>query len=162
MRNQRARIDVKKLIVRLSKPSDLSQILSIEHISFSLDAFSKRTFMIWYRQCSDFFFVAEMNEKIVGYMITCVFQDKGYVVSIAVDPDCRHRGIGGTLANFTFKKLVERDIKMVELEVRFTNMEGMNFWKHLGFFPIKVVPKYYNDGESALRMRKILNQKEEF
>ena len=111
--------------------------------------------MRWYHKCSDLFIVAEIDKKIVGYMITCSLPDKGYVASIAIDPAYRHKGIGRVLANFTFKQLKARSIKVIELEVRISNKEGMNFWKRLGFFPLRVVPRFYNAGEDALKMRKI-------
>jgi len=52
-------------------------------------------------------------------------------------------------------QLKARSIKVTELEVRISNKEGMNFWKRLGFFPLRVVPRFYNAGEDALKMRKI-------
>ena len=149
---------MKQLEIRRFTPSDLSRILEIERVSFSLDAFSERTFMGFYHECSDLFVVAEMDGKIVGYMITCSLPEKGYVASIAVDPVYRHKKVGRTLANFSFKQLRARDVKVVELEVRATNKEGIGFWKTLGFLPLRRVPRFYEDGEDALKMRKILKE----
>jgi ribosomal-protein-alanine N-acetyltransferase len=102
--------------------------------------------------------VAESEGKIVGYMITCILSDKGDIVSIAVDPFYRRKGVGRALAEFTFKHLKLHQIKMVELEVRTTNSEGISFWKNLGFFPIGTIKSFYRDGADAFRMRKLLDE----
>jgi ribosomal-protein-alanine N-acetyltransferase len=102
--------------------------------------------------------VAEKDEMVVGYMITRMGTDKAYIVSIAVDPVHRNQRVGRTLASFTFKKLEKWGVTIVELEVRITNRVGIDFWKSLNFFPVKVVPQAYNDGEAALKMRKLLER----
>ncbi len=78
------------------------------------------------------------------------------MASIAVDPAYRHKKVGRALANFSFKQLRACGVKVVELEVRATNKEGIGFWKKLGFLPLRRVPRFYEDGEDALTMRKIL------
>lgn len=142
--------------MRLFRPSDIDRILQIEEGSFSFEAYSKRTFLEMARTFPDLFVVAEMDKKIVGYMIACGLHGEGYVVSVAVDPCCRRRGVGSTLADHVFAELKARGMKMVELEVRVTNEEGTGFWKHLGFLPLRVVPEYYGEGKDALKMRKTL------
>jgi ribosomal-protein-alanine N-acetyltransferase len=100
--------------------------------------------------------VAERDEMVVGYMITGTGIDKAYIVSIAVDPVHRKQGVGRTLSSFTFQKLEKWGVPMVELEVRITNKVGIGFWKSLSFFPVRIVPRAYSDGEAAVKMRKLL------
>ena len=142
--------------MRLFKPSDIDRILQIEQASFSLDAFSERTFLGMARRFPDLFIVVETDNKIVGYIIACNLGGKGHVVSMGVDPRYRRKSIGSILANFVFEKLKASGIKMVELEVHVTNEEGTGFWKHLGFLPLRVIRDYYGNGKDALKMRKIL------
>lgn len=142
--------------MRLFKPSDVDRILQIEHTSFILDVFSEKTFLRLAHKFPELFIVAEMDNEIVGYIIACILRGKGYVASIGVDPRYRRQRIGSILADFVFKKLKARGIKVVELEVRTTNEEGLSFWKHLGFFPLRVVREFYAEGEDALKMRKNL------
>lgn len=151
---------MKELKIRRFVLSDLDRILEIEHISFSLDAFSRRTFVRLYHKCSDLFIVTEMDKKIVGYMITCSLRKKGYIASIAVDPDYRQKGVGRALTTFTFEQLKARGMEMVELEVRKTNREGIDFWEGLGFSPLRLLPNFYEDGEDAVKMRKMLREED--
>ena len=146
------------LKIRCFGLTDLSRILEIEKHSFGLDAFSPEHFIEWHHLSPGLFLVAEKDERVVGYMITGMGIEKAYIVSIAVDPFHRKQGVGRTLASFTFKKLEKWGVTMVELEVRVTNKVGIDFWKSLKFFPVKVVSQAYSDGEAALKMRKLLER----
>lgn len=147
-----------KVIVSIRKFSfkDLSRIMEIERNSFAIDTFSEKIFLSLQRKCSNLFIVAEISEIIAGYMVTCIAHKKGRVISIAVDPVYRHKGVGSDLVNFTFNQLKTSSIRTVELEVRITNSEGICFWKSFGFSPLKIFYNYYLDGTDALIMRKLL------
>jgi len=147
---------MERLKIRPFTPSDLDAILEIEQSSFNFDAFSGKTFLNLFSKFSDLFIVAEANSKILGYMITLHVHHRGHIISIAIDPSFRQRGIGSALANFTFEKLQAYGVEIVDLEVRVTNKGGLDFWRHLGFLPLRVVRRFYGDGEDALRMRKKL------
>jgi len=47
-------------------------------------------------------------------------------------------------------------VKIIELEVRSTNIESIRFWENLGFFPLRTISNFYNDGTDALKMRKFI------
>lgn len=130
--------------------------MEIERNSFTADTFSENTFLSLYRRCSNLFIAAEVDKIITGYMVTCSYWKRGRVISIAVDPIYRRKGIGSALVNFTLNQLRASYIKTLELEVRITNSEGICFWKSLGFFILKIVPNYYIDGTDALIMRKLI------
>jgi len=142
--------------IRRFSLKDLNRIMEIESTSFDADAFSEKIFLSLHSKCSNLFIVAEISEIIAGYMVTCIARKKGRVISIAIDPIYRHKGIGSDLANFTFNQLSASCIKTIELEVRITNSEGICFWKSLGFSPLKIISNYYLDGTDALIMRKLL------
>jgi ribosomal-protein-alanine N-acetyltransferase len=144
--------------IRLVTSADLAAIMEIEERSFESDAFPEATFVRLHRSFPDFFIVAEIDSHIGGYMITGYFGHKGHIISIAVDPCCRERGVGNALVQFTLKKLKDRGVKEVYLDVRVTNEKGLAFWEHLGFSPIRTIHRYYEDGEDALRMRKTLTR----
>lgn len=147
---------MEKLTIRQFASSDLNAVLEIEKASFEVDAFLEKAFLNLFKRFSDLFIVGEKDNKILGYMITGQFHNKGYVISIAVSPSSRQKGIGSALANFTFEKLKAYGAEHVDVEVRVTNKRGLSFWQQLGFLPLKAVHRFYDDGEDALKMRKIL------
>jgi ribosomal-protein-alanine N-acetyltransferase len=136
--------------------SDLDRIIEIERNSFTIDTFSADEFRHWYRKCPELFIVAEVLGTIAGYVIACILPEKGNIVSIAVDPLYRRRGIGKALTNFAVDQLKANALEVVELEVRITNADGISFWENLGFSPIGTIPDFYRDGAEALCMKKLI------
>jgi len=149
-------VEKNKINIRCFSLTDLNRIMEIECASFTIDSFSEDIFRSWYCKCPYLFIVAEIFGEVVGYMITCTLHKKGYVVSIAIDPAYRHKEIGRNLVDFTFNHLKKSGVKIVELEVRTENIEGIRFWENLGFFTLRTIPHFYHDGTDALKMRKLL------
>ena len=133
--------------------SDLPRVNELENISFPIDAFRESTFIDYYHKHPDLFIVAESVNVILGYMLTyLVSVEKALVVSIAIDPNHRRKGVGRILSEYTFNRLKTSGVKEVELKVRITNKEGQYFWSSLGFESNTIIPNYYKDGEQALQM----------
>ena len=150
-----------KQIIHIRKVNlqDLNRILEIEKKSFTIDRFSVNTLRAYIENCSDLFFIAEVSNIVVGYMISPIQKRKGLVVSIAVEPKYRQQGIGKALVDFTINRLKSYDVAILELRVRKTNKQGISFWETLGFNPIKIIPNFYSDNTEALHMEKVLSPK---
>jgi ribosomal-protein-alanine N-acetyltransferase len=81
---------------------------------------------------------------------------KGHVVSIAVLPRFRRKGVAQGLLNRAMEGMVSYKAKQCYLEVRVTNDAGVMLYKKLGFDVSRTVNSYYSDGESAYVMGKKL------
>lgn len=124
-------------------------------------------FIDLYRRYPDTFIVAEENGDVVGY-IMCRIEvglsnyglggvvRKGHVVSIAVKPENRKKGIGKTLMEKAMEAMRTYKAKQCFLEVRVTNDSAVGLYKKLGFDATKTVHGYYADGEDAYMMTKKL------
>ena len=134
--------------------SEFNQILEIENMSFTVDAYTVEQFKDWYEKCPELSIVAEISGKIAGYMMTCILPEGGDIVSIAVHPDYRRKGIAKALFDYTSGYLKEQGLSQVRLEVKRTNFEGLRFWEDTGFEVVGIEPNYYRDGAEALVMRK--------
>jgi ribosomal-protein-alanine N-acetyltransferase len=116
----------------------------------------------------DVFYVAEVDEKVVGYILTRIeegtsfFQHskkvkKGHIVSFAVREGYRGKGIASYLLSTILGILSKLyDVTEVYLEVRVSNVVAVNLYKKFGFTIIQVLPEYYLDGEDAYLMAKQL------
>lgn len=144
--------------IRNFRLEDLQRVLEIEERSFGVDAYDMVTFLQLHRLCGDLFLVAELEGRVVGYSVTCIEYSSGGIVahvhSIAVDPECRGKGVGGMLMEETFRRLRERGVRDVVLEVSTANETGLSFWRKLGFTPVGVKKKFYLDGSDAIIMRR--------
>jgi ribosomal-protein-alanine N-acetyltransferase len=124
-------------------------------------------FMDLHKRFPETFIVAEENGAIVGY-IMCRIEvglasfglggliRKGHVVSIAVLPQGRRKGVAQALMTTAMKGMVYYKAKLAYLEVRVTNGPGVALYKKLGFEVSKTLKGYYSDGEDAYVMTKKL------
>lgn len=112
----------------------------------------------------DLFYVAEVDGKIVGYIMCREeaagfdlprFRAKrrGHIISIAVLPEYRRRGIGRSLLAKALDSMRMRRLEECILEVRVSNTAAINLYKKLGFKIVSQIPFYYMDGEHAYLMK---------
>jgi len=85
-------------------------------------------------------FVAEINGKVVGFMIcniiACGFgllEKSAWIVMLGVDPEHMGQGIGRLLASEIFGVCKERRVNNVYSSVRWDAVDLLSFFKTLGF-----------------------------
>ena len=81
---------------------------------------------------------------------------KGHVVSIAVMPLSRRKGMASSLIKKALEGMEYYKAKQCFLEVRVTNESGITLYKKLGFEITRTINGYYSDGEDAYVMTKKL------
>lgn len=124
-------------------------------------------FVDLFRRFPETFFVAEMNGEIVGYIMCRIevgllnlglsgLAKKGHVVSVAVKPEHRRKGIGEGLVGKAMESMRLYNGRQCYLEVRVTNTSAIELYKKLGFDVTRTIKGYYADGEDAYVMSKKL------
>jgi ribosomal-protein-alanine N-acetyltransferase len=109
------------------------------------------------------FIVAEENGEVVGYIMcrietglsSFIFRGlikKGHIVSVAVLPEYRRKGIGEALVVKAMESMRLYKAKQCFLEVRITNTAAVDLYKKLGFEVSRTIRGYYADGEGAYVM----------
>ncbi|MFT8351262.1 GNAT family N-acetyltransferase [Clostridium saccharoperbutylacetonicum] len=78
-------------------------------------------------------FVAEVENKIVGVILSGHDGRRGYIYHTAVSNTARKQGIGTKLVNTAIEALKEQGINKVALVAFETNELGNSFWKSQGF-----------------------------
>jgi ribosomal-protein-alanine N-acetyltransferase len=81
---------------------------------------------------------------------------KGHVVSIAVMPEHRRKGVAKALITKALEGMEYYKAKQCFLEVRVTNDTAISLYKKLGFEITRTISGYYSDGEDAYVMTKKL------
>ena len=150
-------------IIREFRLEDLHNVIYINRTCLP-ENYTPDFFIYHFREFPEGFLVAEMNGKVVGYIMTRVdrgfdyysshraFAEKGHIISIAVLPHARRKGIGEALLRRAVESVKKRGVKEVYLEVRVSNTPAINLYHKLGFKIARRVPKYYADGEDAYVM----------
>ena len=150
--------------IRKYKPDDLQQVMQINRVTLP-ENYTDYFFMDLYERFGETFIVAEENGQIVGYIMCRVevglsnlglggLMRKGHVVSIAVLPQARRKGVATALMNAAVEGMRFYKAKQAYLEVRITNDVGIRLYKKLGFEVSRTVGGYYSDGEDAYVMSK--------
>lgn len=98
------------------------------------------------------FYVIENDDVVIGYIGRYYFFQEAEVLNFVVDESYQHQGYGQKL----FDKMVEdmKDVKKITLEVRASNIKGINFYTKNGFKQVGVRKRYYKNGEDALLLLK--------
>jgi len=97
--------------------------------------------------------VACIDGEVVGYVLGWFAADQAEVLSIAVDPDCRTRGVGRALLDHFVATLALHGASHLLLEVRASNGAAIALYEAKGLMRVGVRRKYYADGEDALTYR---------
>ena len=98
------------------------------------------------------------QDKIIGYIIFWLVEDEAQISNLAVHPDFKRLGIGGTILKQVLTIMRRMDAKQVILEVRPSNLAARTLYEKNGFKPIGIRRGYYQEPpEDALLMSKNLN-----
>jgi len=137
-------------MIRSFSFSDLDRILQIERQAFPKSPYDWTTFINLHWLYPETFWVyidtesGREENQLLAYLI---FSRDGHIISIAVHPQHRRRGIG--------KKLLEKAIDAYHLrklwaEVRKSNEGAQTFYLRMGFQIIGVVPNYYGNEDALI------------
>jgi len=149
--------------------NDLASVTRINELCLP-ENYTDIFFVDLYRRFPETFVVAEEDDKVVGYIMCRVevgfsnfglsgLVKKGHIVSVAVLPEHRRKGIGEALVARAMEGIRAYGAKQWYLEVRVTNEEAIALYKKLGFEVTRTVHGYYADGEDAFVMSRDLKSK---
>ena len=100
------------------------------------------------------FLVAHENEDVIGFVVADSVPNHGrtigHVKDLAVRPERRGRGIGRGLLEQAMAILSSQGAGWVKLEVREGNDPALALYRESGFTLRRRIPRYYDDGETAL------------
>lgn len=131
-----------KIIIReYSDTSDKEKVITLWEKVFSYsDGYNKPSSSIRKKIAMDdhLFFVAALNDDIVGTVMAGYDGHRGWIYSLAVDPDSQKRGIGRQLVEKAESALKALGCPKLNLQILDTNNKVIGFYEKLGF---KVEPR---------------------
>ncbi|MFL6317177.1 MAG: ribosomal protein S18-alanine N-acetyltransferase [Nitrososphaeraceae archaeon] len=148
--------------IRRCEDRDLTSVVNINMVTLP-EHYSDYFFESLLRELPEAFIVAEVDEKVVGYIMCKIefgfsnfrklgFVKKGHVVSVAVLDQHRGKGIGKALMLEGINGVVSRKSDEIYLEVRISNTQAIRMYQKLGFQIKSRLRSYYRDGEDAYLM----------
>jgi len=139
------------MIVRCFRDRDIDEVYEVEMLSFK-DPYPKPLLVFYSRLEPEGFLVAECDSRVVGYVIGV--RERGYchIISIAVHPAYRRKGIGSALLKKLIEIMEHKGLTSFLLEVRVSNTAAINLYRRFGFRIVRRIPSYYKDGEDCFVM----------
>ena len=134
-----------------AKPQDLEAIHAIESASFPAP-WRIEFFAAELMASGRFNIVAKRGPAVIGYLFSMWIFDEMHVNNIAVHASERRQGSADALMARCFAFAREHAVETISLEVRKSNTEAQEFYRHLEFESTYVRPRYYPDGEAAVVM----------
>ena len=148
---------MQKVLVTKMKPEDLDEVYEIDKSSFSIP-WSKESFENELKNILATYFVARLDNKIIGYIGSWLIIDECHITNIAVDLSYRRKGIAYELVKTLLNYCNENGISYAYLEVRKSNMPAQKLYERFGFKSDGIRKDYYKnpDGtfEDAILMSK--------
>jgi len=123
---------------------DMPHVLGIEQESFEFP-WSEEDFIRCLRQRNCIGMVAEVEDRIVGFMVYELHKTRLHLLNFAVASTWRRRGIGTQMAGKLVSKLSQQRRTRILLEVRETNLAAQLFFRKAGFRAISVLHSFYED-----------------
>lgn len=132
---------------------DMPEVLQIEQDSFDY-SWTEEDFLRCLRQRNCIGMVAEVGDKVVGFMIYELHKSKLHILNFAVCPNHRRNGMGGQMIAKLIGKLSSHRRTKITLAVRESNLNAQVFFRAQDFRATKVLRNYYEDsGEDAYLMQ---------
>ena len=130
---------------------DLQEVLEIERASFEI-AWDEEEFRCWLRQRSVIGIVAELDSRVVGYMVYELHKNQLKILNLAVHPEARRHGIGRMLVQRLIDKLCLHPRREIVLEVRETNLPAQLFLAACGFRAVTVLKRFFGEEDAYYMM----------
>lgn len=142
-------------MIRAWEEKDLSVIAEAEKRCFS-DPWSQAALRSAFQSPFNHNILLEADGTVQGYACLFVLFEEAEIQNIAVDIPFRKQGIGRALLQYAHKKAKALGAEICFLEVRESNKNAISLYQSEGYEIYGARHKYYEDGETALVMKKIL------
>lgn len=100
------------------------------------------------------YILAEEEGTLLGYIGIWSVSGECQINNVAVNPERRREGIGGLLLGTVLRTTEALGVTYWVLEVRESNTPAIELYRSYGFEVVGKRPKYYDDGEAALLMKR--------
>ncbi|MGZ6226616.1 MAG: ribosomal protein S18-alanine N-acetyltransferase [Candidatus Binataceae bacterium] len=142
--------------MREATARDLPRILEIKRLAFpqpwSLESFKRELILPFSRIMVVDRVPAESGGQVAGFLCRWLIVDECHILNLAVHPELRRGGIGQVLMVEALNEAKAKDIRMVTLEVRRSNVAARSLYRKLNFEERRLRSNYYGPGEDAIVM----------
>lgn len=153
--------------IREYRFSDFAELWQLDQECFEPGiSYSRAELMHYIRRRGAFTLVAEQEKsaehQIAGFVIAEREQTSlGHIITIDIGGKARRQGLGSRLMEAAEQRLAQLGCPAVYLETAVNNQAAIAFYKRLGYFIVKTIPRYYQNRLDALVMAKKLSAQQQ-
>ena len=137
----------------LFQPEELEELAQFLAANLN-EGYKPEVFLKIQSQWPDGFAIARRGGTIVGAACGALLPgDKLRVLILVLAPEVQHQGHGRKLLEMLMAAGRKRGCSRVTLEAR-VNSKAIEFYRHLGFSSVDLLPCYYQDGGDAVVMER--------
>ena len=134
----------------------LDAVVAIERDGF-VDPWRRKDFEDAIGRRNSYSLVCLNGNRVVAYAVGFLAPNEYHLANLAVHPAFRRRGIGRRFLEAVLKGLPARNVDVVTLEVRVSNLSAISLYRKLGFRTVAIRQGYYTSpAEDALVLLKAL------
>ncbi len=147
-----------KVSIRDATSRDLPRIFEIERLAFphpwSLDSFRRELALPFSRLMVADADVVRGSDggPLAGFLCRWLVAEECHILNVAVHPTMRRLGIGGELMSEAIAESKAKNIHLITLEVRRSNLAARTLYRKLNFEERRLRKNYYGLGEDAIVM----------
>jgi len=97
-----------------------------------------------------------IGAKLVGFILSRTAADEAEILSVAIAPGWKGRGLSRQLLDLHLRRLAGTGVRSVYLEVGESNVPACRLYRRAGFREVGRRQGYYEDGATALILRRDL------
>ncbi len=148
-----------KTQIRQANLNDLNSLISLEQESFNKKKYhltNPRQFKYLLTKANAEIWLAEIDNEIIG-MSVLLFRRNTHTArlySICVSPSKQGGNIGKDLFIHAQQRTKAKNLGTMSLEIRSDNTKHRQRYTALGYVQTKILPDYYPDGCSGIKMKK--------
>ncbi len=144
--------------LRRARISDVPALFEVEHTSFDGDKLSERRLRHWVTAPNGILLLAHSGDSVLGFCLVFSRVDSpaARLYSIAISKAARGQGLGKKLLGKAESLAREQGSTSMRLEVAASNHVAIGLYQKLGYQIFGRKTAYYEDGQDALRMQKLL------
>jgi len=143
-------------MIRKFQATDMFSIIKIASETLT-EQYSPSLFNYFYETFPELFLVTEKHHKTIGFITGIqITNEIARIVMLSILPPYQRQHIATELLNELLPILREKNIKQISLEVKTDNKKAISFYKKHDFTIIDTIEKFYQNGENAFMMTRIL------
>ena len=132
----------------MMQASDIEQVVSIENDAFPFP-WTRGNFLDSLASGYPAWVMRAHDGRLAGYFLLMNAVDELHILNITVRPDLQGTGLGRVLLNKVVALARAENMQSVLLEVRPSNQQALDVYRHVGFVQIGVRKNYYPAGAAA-------------